>query len=98
VTLFDPTIGEDAWVTFACVACGCSVHTLVPNPEQRCGVCQFISECAPKDQDGLRDLLIRGGATPREPPRRMNDGAKVLIVCAVGSGLIVLMHALGWHW
>jgi hypothetical protein len=64
MTLFDPAIGEDAWVTFECVACGCSVHTLVPNPEQRCGVCQFISECAPEDQDGLRDLLIRGGATP----------------------------------
>jgi predicted RecB family nuclease len=58
MTLFDPT-----WVTFECVACGCSVYTMVPNPEQRCGICQFISECASEDQDGLRDLLIRGGAT-----------------------------------
>lgn len=63
MALFDPDRGEDAWVTFDCVACGLSVHTIQPNPEGRCLVCQFISECPPEHQDELRRRFVHGEAS-----------------------------------
>jgi hypothetical protein len=60
MTVVDPTIPDDTWGTFDCVACGLTVHTIQPTPEARCLTCQFISECDPADQDDLRRRLVHG--------------------------------------